>query len=335
MKKLIFFSILSIFWGVANAQTPEGWTKEMWDEVIASKTTKLSLVSDKGLLEASESCVLTIDVSIPPVADVNDETPDLRRKSQVVKLPNSNPYKITNWRILEGGGHIITDKNSASYTAPKETPANKKMVISVDLIPTSANLPKIQLLKTIYFSENETFFTLHIPDMGIINAKFVTKNNAGISKMMPQAAVDAIKQKGYNVNGLTANAMHIYDPNQNLSVLRFIDLALEAIDSEDDTGKNIVKGNNILAIAYRGTGAGIFDLNSENSGVNMVVGIQLGIGCGDTNKDKFCSGSVTITHEDAKYVEGYLNTIVYAGDVMGEMARGRLNGRFKAMKANP
>ncbi|MER0441487.1 hypothetical protein [Emticicia sp. W12TSBA100-4] len=341
MKKLLlicfFFTTCVI---ESFAQTPEGWTKEMWDEVVASKAFKLNLVSDKGLLEASESCMLSIEVTVPPKANPDDDTPELFRKSQTIKLPNGEekPYKVTNWRIVEGGGNIITDINSATYTAPKSAPNGKKMIVSVELLPQSTNLPKVTLLKTIYFSENETFFTLHIPDLGIINAKFVTKIDGGIGKTanlnLPQAAIDAAKQKGYNINGLTANAMHIYDSNQNLSVLRFTGLALEAIDTDGDGSKNIANGNNILAIAYKGVGAGTFNLEAENSGVNMVVGTQLGVGCGDTNEDKFCTGSVIITHEDAKYIEGKINTIVYAGDYNGQIARGRLSGKFKAMRAN-
>lgn len=336
MKRVIFFLLLSISLLEVRGQTPEGWTKEMWDEVIASKAFKLSLVSDKGLLEATESCQLSIDLFILPKANPDDETPELRRKGRTIKLPSgeTSPYRVTNWRIVEGGGRIASDGQTATYSAPAAAPANKKMIISVDLTPIEPNLPKVQLLKTIYFSQNETFFTLHIPDMGIINAKFVTKLTSIDSKILPQQAINAIKQKGYSINGLTASAMYIYDPNQNLSVLRFSNLALEAIDTEDDGSKNIVNGNYLLAIAYRGLGAGSFDLSAENSGVNMVVGLQLGVGCGDTKEDMICDGGVKITHEDSTYVEGYVNTIVYAGDANGQKARGRLNGKFRAMKAN-
>lgn len=333
-KAIIFLFILSL--PPLGVRGQNGWTKEMWDEVIASKAFKLSLVSDKGLLEASESCQLSIDLSIPPKADPNDETPELRRKSQTIKLPSgeTSPYRVNNWRIVEGGGRIAANGTTATYTAPATAPANKKMTISVDLTPIEPNLPKVQLLKTIYFSQSETFFTLHIPDMGIVNAKFVTKLTSINNKMLPQQAVETIKQKGYSINGLTASAMYIYDPTQNLSVLRFSNLALEAIDTEDDGSKNIVNGNYLLAIAYRGLGAGSFDLSVENSGVNMVVGVQLGVGCGDTKEDMNCDGSIKITHEDNTYIEGYLNTIVYAGDVNGQKARGRLHGKFRAMKAN-
>ena len=117
-KAIIFLFILSL--PPLGVRGQNGWTKEMWDEVIASKAFKLSLVSDKGLLEASESCQLSIDLSIPPKADPNDETPELRRKSQTIKLPSgeTSPYRVNNWRIVEGGGRIAANGTTATYTAP-------------------------------------------------------------------------------------------------------------------------------------------------------------------------------------------------------------------------
>jgi parvulin-like peptidyl-prolyl isomerase len=46
------------------AQKPRGVTKQELDKAIAEKGAKLVLYSDKDLLEANESCVLSIRYSI-------------------------------------------------------------------------------------------------------------------------------------------------------------------------------------------------------------------------------------------------------------------------------
>lgn len=345
MKKFILLLLVSIFVDEhIYAQTPEGWTKADWTEAIARKGAKLILNSDKGLLEASEACNLNVQVIYLSDVDASNDTPSLLKEVSYQNLPfgEASPYKTTNWRILEGGGNIITEHNTATYTAPKAAPKDKKMIISVDLEPLSPNLPKIQLLKTLYFSENETVFTLHIPATGIINAKFTNNFNGGIDNISKenvlQAAYSAAKSKGYDLNALTSNAMAIYNSEKQITIVQFPSLSLQAMDGAKKNFNNMA----ILAFAYKGKGTGSFSWTGE--GISDEVGITMALplsqkGCG-CSRDAFnnderysCTGSVLITKDDGKVIEGQFNTVIFSDDGK-DIVRGRLQAKFKAMKAN-
>lgn len=342
MKKLIQILFLSILFGnfTVFAQTPEGWTKDDWTAAIANKASKLVLNADKQLLEASEVCNLNIQLVLVS-SDANDETPDLLKEIGYMNLPTGEvtPYKTTNWRILDGGGNIITDQNTATYTAPSYAPKDKKMVISVDLEPLSPNLPKIQLLKTIYFVENETAVTLHIPSIGIMNAKFTNNTNGGVGNLakgnIPQVAYDAAKSKGYDLNTLTSNAMIIYDPSQGLSIIRFSSLTLEAIDTYGS--KEMHQSMATLAISFRGRGTGTFSLDNKEVGLIMyLASMKKGCGCGkdaaQLDEKYDCNGKVIITKDNGKEVEGKFNATIFTDDGLN-IVKGRIQGKFKAMKA--
>lgn len=346
MKKLILILLLSSFINEhIYAQTPEGWTKEQWDEAIAGKASKLYLYSDKDLLEASEACMIKIQLIKIPNADPNNETPSLQKEYQYLDLPlgEANPYTISNWRIVEGGGNIVgIDNNTISYTAPKNRPTAGKMLISVDLVPNSSNLPKVQLLKTLFFVENESSFTLNIPAIGIINAKFTNTSNGGVAGLskgnIPQMAYEVAKSKGYDLNALTNNAMYIYNASENTSVITFSGLTLEGIDGGN---KEAIPNAGILGISYKGKGVGSFPLAVEQKGENVGVVMsfmQKGCGCSrDAYSDDEiynCTGKITITKDEGKTIEGKFNTVVYSDDGNGHVVRGRLQGKFKAMKAN-
>ncbi|MFN8347025.1 MAG: hypothetical protein U0X91_18640 [Spirosomataceae bacterium] len=346
-SRIILTSLLSIcgllfFETGSFAQTPKGWSKESWDEAVAGKSAKLILNSDKELLEASEVCNLNIQLISIPGTDADNETPGLLRELSYQNLPTGQvtPYKTTNWSILEGGGNLITDNNTATFTAPNSAPKGKKIVISVDLEPQSPNLPKIQLLKTIYFTENETAVTLHVPSIGIMNAKFTSNNDGGVGSRakgnIPQVAYEATKSRGYNLNALTSNAMLIYEPNQNLSILRFSSLTLEALDS--DGSKEMHQGIATLAVSFRGRGKGTFALDDKEVGLILyLASMQKGCGCGKDAAqpdEKFdCHGKVTITKDDGKEVEGNFNATVFTDDGKN-IVKGRIQGKFKALKAN-
>lgn len=346
MKKIILILILSTLFGslCVSAQAPAGWTKETWNEAVANKASRLILNADKDLLEASEVCNLNIQLIFVPNPDPTNETPNLFNEVTYQNLPTGEvtPYKTTNWRIVEGGGNIITENNTATYTGPNSAPKDKKMIISVDLEPQSPNLPKIQLVKTLYFTENETTFTLNVPAAGITNAKFTNVNNGGVGSIskgnVPQMAYDAAKSKGYELNALTSNAMAIYNAENQTTIIQFPNLSLEAMDGS----KNIVPNMAILAFAYKGHGTGSFNWVEENKagdvGITMALPVsQKGCGCSKDaydNDEKFnCSGNVVITKDDGKVIEGHFNSVIFT-DNGQNIVRGRLQGKFRAMKAN-
>ncbi|HMS39354.1 MAG TPA: hypothetical protein PKE69_03955 [Pyrinomonadaceae bacterium] len=58
---------------------------------------------------------------------------------------------------MKGGGNLVgIDETTQTYTAPTKLTSDKTAVISVDLTPLRPNSPKIVLVQTICFSENET-----------------------------------------------------------------------------------------------------------------------------------------------------------------------------------
>lgn len=345
LKKRLMIPVLLFLGQVCLAQVPAGWTKEQWTEAVANKGSKLLLYADKDMLEASESCMLKIQLIKVPDADPTNETPSLQKEYQYLDLPSGevNPYTVTNWRIIDGGGNIIgIDKNTVTYTAPKSKPAAGSMTISVDLVPNSPDLPKVQLLKKLFFVRNETAFTLNIPVIGIVNARFTTTGNGGVGAMakgnVPQMAYDAAKSRGYDLNALTSNAMYIYNPAENSSAITFSALSLEGMDGES---KEVVPNAAILALAYKGKGVGSFPLTVEKQGEQVGVimtFMQKGCGCSrdayDNNDTYNCTGKVTITKDDGKTVEGKFNTVIFSDDGAGHIVRGRLQGRFSARKAN-
>jgi len=346
MKKILFFVCLSF---CIKAQKPENWTKADWDFAIAQKGAKLFLQANKDLLEANETAVLSLRIVIPPKAGP-DGIPDGMPTDAPMPDSEVSPYKVTNWRVIEGGGNIITDGLIATYTAPKQAPARRIMVISVDCEPLSPNFPKLQLLKTLYFSENETAITLNIPPIGIVNAKFVNKIAGGVkipananvsadiqAKMAEaqQKLAAAQQSSGYNMNALMSNAMAIYDPAQNLTVLRFSELALQAMDGS----LQIVPNMGMLTIAYKGKGTGTFSLKDKEVGLIFFLTVQQkGCGCSkdarDNNDDEMrCTGSVIVTQDDGKEIKGSFATRVFSDDGKN-IVIGNIYGKFRAVKAN-
>jgi len=349
--KNIFFVVLLLSSASSLAQKSIGWTKQDLDKAFAEKGARLSLRADKDLLESSESTVLSIWVLIPPTIDA-DGVPEGMPTD--IKLPDSevSPYRITNWRIVEGGGNLITDNLAASYTAPPQAPDKKTMTISVDCEPLSPNFPKIQLLKTLYFSQNETAVVLNMPSMGILNAKFVSNINGGIKtptvpsnvKLSPevQAKMQAAQQQmaqmqksgPYNMNALMSNNMAIYNPKENITAIRFSDLGLQAMDGS----LQLIPKMGILGIAFKGKGQGSFSLIGEDVGLAFAIpSEQNAFGCSKdakNNDDDFrCTGNVVITKDDGKTVEGHFSTKVFSA-VGKEIVVGSIYGKFSALKAN-
>lgn len=349
MKNILFVACL-FYSSITMAQKPI--SKQELDKAIAEKGAKLFLYSDKDLLEANESCVLSVRVVIPPEKNSDGQPEGMGTD---IPLPEGevNPYKVTNWRVVEGGGNLITESTAASYAAPSKAPEKRLMVISVDCEPLSPNLPKVQLLKTLYFSENETSVVLNVPAMGIINAKFVNKLAGGVTlpnvpanvKLPPdvqanlaraqQEMAKAQKSSGYDLNAITSNASAIYDPAQNLTAIRFSQLALEAMDGSLQVVPNMA----ILGIGYIGRGTGTFTLANEKVGLGFAIPSERkAFGCskdakGPDDKPLPCTSGVTITKDDGKVLQGYFSTKVYTG-VDKQIIVGSIYGKFTVLKAN-
>lgn len=318
------------------------------DKAFADKAADLFLEADKTLLEPGENARLSIVAVLRN--DPNDENPNGKPYSETVLPPNNSIYKASNWRIMQGGGNLVgIDETTQTYTAPAKFSTEKYAVISVELNPLRANLPKITLLQTIYFSENETSFVLNMPAIGIINSKYISKLDKGattpkivdVPKNIPpelraklEAAQKEYKSNPIDLNAISSNAVAIYDANQNFTAIRFSELGAAMTNGKinQTIGKEA-----ILAFNFNGKTTGSFQIGEEKTGLGFfVTQAQQGFGCGDTQSDteKYpCSGTIKITEADAKFIKGTVRVIVFTS-VDDKIFRGTFYGKFKVKRAN-
>src|SRR5207248_2857671 len=124
---------------------------------------------------------LNIDVFVPP--DVNSATGEANGDGRNVHMGEVShtlasaglpiSYYAKNWKILSGGGSLdILDEYTVRYTAPGQPPKDNSMVISVEMIPTGHDLPKVVLLKTLYFDTGENSFAFNVPASGINDVRY-------------------------------------------------------------------------------------------------------------------------------------------------------------------
>lgn len=318
------------------------------EKAFADKAADLFLEADKTLLEPGENARLSIVAVLRN--DPNDENPNGKPYSETILPPNNSIYKATNWRIVQGGGNLVgIDETTQTYTAPPKFSTEKYAVISVELIPQRPNLPKITLLQTIYFSENETSFVLNMPAIGIINSKYISKLDAGatvpkvvnVPKNLPadvraklEEAQKQSASQNVNVNAISSNAVAYYDAKQGFTAIRFSELGAAMTDGKINktTGKDA-----ILAFNFNGKSIGSYQIGEKDTGLGFfVTQAQMGFGCGDTHSDteKYpCSGNVTITEVDQKFIKGTVRVTVFTS-VEDKIYRGIFYGKFRVKRAN-
>lgn len=342
------------------------------DLVKAMRGGRLSLTADKSILSAGEQAQLNIDVFIPP--DVNSTTGEANGDGRAVHmgdvshtLASANlpiSYHAKNWKIISGGGSLdILDDYTARYTAPGQAPADNSMVISVEMIPTGHDLPKVVLLKTLYFGTGENSFTFDVPASGIIDERYTQKttgSKASATNPLTVAAIDpailaripaaerarlqaqknkvdaAVKASNINAISLTSNANAIFDPSNNVTVIKFLSLARER-----GAGHPSAAGSGLLIITYTG---------GLTKGVHPFNGISNSIAFNASNKLKTCvcsmqgnpslqrlkcSGTLTITSMDGDFITGTISSTIWNNKTGVDkiFKRGVMYGVFKIRKA--
>lgn len=340
-KLLILLSLTLVLYQISFAQ-------KGLDKAITDKAADIFLEADKTLLEPGENARLSIVAVI--CNDPNDENPNGKPYSETVLPPNNSIYKASNWRIVQGGGNLVgIDETTQTYTAPVKFSTEKYAVISVELTPLHPNLPKITLLQTIYFSENETSFVLNMPAIGIINSKYISKLDKGtttpkivdIPKNIPadvraklEAAQKDYKANPIDINAISSNAVAIYDKDQDFTAIRFSELGAQMQDGKINS---VIGKDAILAFNFRGKGVGSYQIGEEKTGLGFfVTQARVGFGCGDTESDSEklpCNGIVKITEVDAQFIKGVVRVTVFTS-VEDKIFRGTFYGKFKAKKAN-
>jgi len=367
MKKNIFFllSLLTVFSFSAAAQHSPGAN----DIARALRGGRVSIHSSKDLLEASESAVIDIKLTVAPV--VNEQTLETDGQAYDIPLPDgSDPnipaaYTASNWHVVQGGGSVSSIQgNTCVYTAPAHAPADKIMVISVDMTPTSNVLPKIVLLKTIYFVEDETAIVVNLPAGGFPNQKYVTSTgggmkvpgmqgmdprvashiDAGLQAKMAQAqqAVAAAQANtGINLSAITSNSMAYFDGQNDLTVVKFNKLTMQMSNGKDVrkmvNGKPVTPvGSNLTycVVSFKGHGVGNYPLDAKPSGVGLMDGPPKGCGCGNNRPDDgHCNGYINVTSVENGIMKGNFSALVYTS-TGGPLIQGYIYGRFTANIVN-
>ena len=354
MKKLPI--LLLLLYACGQISFAQKNYKQAVDQVIAQKGANLFINIDKNLLEPNETARLSIGILVYSEDSIpGDETPKLELPDEEILPPNSEVYTATDWKILQGGGNLVgVDETTQNYTAPAKIPAEKTAVISVDLIPKVRNLPKVVLLQTIYFSENETAFVLNMPQMGIVNRKYVSKLDGGakVPTVNPQVAKnlppdvqkqleDAKKQMEtksleMDLAALSSSGVAIYDAAQGFTAIR-----VSKLYQTIQNGKSVSNGGieAMLAFNFNGKNAGSFDIGEDKTGLGFTIpAMQLSFGCGDTQSDteKYpCKGKVVITEVDPKFVKGTVRVAVFCSPPLTKkIFLGNFYGKFKVNRAN-
>jgi hypothetical protein len=353
MKKITILLLLFTVCGqISFAQKSP---KQIIDEIIAQKGVNIFINIDKNLLEPNESARLSIGILVYPETIPGDETPKLEMPDEEILPPNSAVYTATNWKILQGGGNLVgIDETTQTYTAPTKIPADKTAVISVDLIPKVRNLPKVVLLQTIYFSENETAFVLNLPQMGFVNRKYISKLDGGakvptvdprIAENLPPAVQKQLKKAQQQMEtksldldlaALSSNGVAIYDAEQGFTAIRISKL-YQAIQNGKSVGNGGVEA--ILAFNFNGKDKGSFDIGKDKTGLGFSIpAMQNAFGCGDTQSEteKYpCDGKVTITEVEPTFIKGTVRVAVFGSPPRSKkIFRGNFYGKFKVNRAN-
>ncbi|ASU36392.1 hypothetical protein [Mucilaginibacter xinganensis] len=343
------------------------------DLARAMRGGRLSLNAEKSVLSASEQTQINIDVYIPPATNsdgdfITDGHPvhmsDAAHTLASAGIPVS--YHAQNWKILQGGGSLdIVDEYLVRYTAPSQTPPDNTMVISVELIPTGHDLPKVVLLKTLYFETGDNIFAFNVPASGINDARYSQKTTgakASATNPSTVAAIDpailaripaadrarllakksqvdaALQSSDVNLVSLTSNANAIFDPANNVTVIKFIGLGRDM-----GPGSHTAAGSGVMMITYTGgLTKGVHPFNGNSNAIYFTPDIRPGVkvcACsmqGNQSLQKLhCGGTLTITSMDGDFITGTISSTVWNNKTGHDKIfnRGTVYGVFKIRKA--
>ncbi|MCR8558947.1 hypothetical protein KXD93_14920 [Mucilaginibacter sp. BJC16-A38] len=344
------------------------------DLVQAMRGGRFSLEADKSILSAGEVAQLNVNVFIPPAVDshtgeATTDGRDVHASDAARTLANAGMtfvYHAQNWKIIQGGGSIdITDEFNIRYTAPSQAPRDNTIVISVDLIPTGHDMPKVVLLKTLYFEDGDNIFAFNVPASGINDARYSQKTTgarASATNPSTVAAVDpailaripaadrarllakksqvdaALQSSDVNLVSLTSNANAIFDPANNVTVIKFIGLGRDM-----GPGSHTSAGNGIMMITYTGgLTKGVHPFNGKSNAIYFTPDIRPSVkicACsmqGNQSLQKLhCGGTLTITSMDGDFITGTISSTIWNNKTGQDKTfnRGTVYGVFKIRKA--
>ena len=276
------------------------------------------------------------------------------------------PWKVGDWTIIEGGGTVTggdmygnhganNEKYVGHLKMPAVMPANKYVVVQVTLEPIKPGVAKIFLRKTILLQDNENMFYVNCPAFGIIDQKWITSNNGGLTNQLgqyPQGADEATKKKwdeamakakasGIDLTAATGNCVAMYSKEQNITGITITGGYLEKYSHGLPNPTPI---RYIIVLTFPGQKPGSFKIKSEKAITAtfslMTMGTGQSCSCADDpslDKHPACQGGV-ITITDYKtgpggYVKGTMQSNV-EGLSGSTVVFGDMQGKFKANLGN-
>ena len=359
MKKAFLFIQIIFLLAISalvSAQVHPGPSDD--DKGRALRGGRVSIVSDKLLLEPTEVAELNLKLSVYP--HFNDATQDLEGSPTEVDLPDGTdpnfvaPYKDIVWKIMQGGGTLTKLNNTRYiYKAPATKPKDGVMVISADLTPTSKTWPKLTLLQTLYFVDDPNEVAINLPEAGFNAEKYVSQQS-GIkaptmqgmdprvaAKMSPdlQAQMAKVQQAlaatGIDLAAVTGNAMAFYDSTNNLTVVKINNFSLQMMNGKDmrkpgTTGSVLT----VFNFSFKGRGVGDHYLNDNASGAGFLIAKGKGCGCGNNQNGKGgseapCNGKVHVISMEKNIMQGEIWANAYSSDGK-KLVKGTLHGKFSA-----
>lgn len=274
----------------------------------------LLLGSNKTVLSANEAALITVCLQTPlsladdPVSSVKS----LQYWANNAKNDNVPfGYTAKNWKILQGGGTLTQQSDFVyAYKAPAVIPKDNIMVISVEMEPNSAWLPKLMLSETLYFGDGGNIFTVGIPSMGIINEKYRGADGAGATSIF-------------------------YDEDKDETVVK-----LSNLQQNMDNGKPISRSSTAGAVKFVFKGPPLVGVHTLSSGNGTFIFGSLNnrkkdCSCGEpgTKKSTACNGVVEITEVNKDFIKGDIGTTVY-GSKGRDVYPGTVYGVFTAHREN-
>ena len=343
------------------------------DLVRAMRGGRLSINADKSILSAGEQTQINVDVFIPPATNNDGDAvtdgravhmSDAAHTLASAGLPIS--YHGQNWKILQGGGSLdIIDEFNVRYTAPSQAPRDNIMVISVEMMPTGHDLPKVVLLKTLYFEDGDNIFAFNVPASGIIDARYSQKTTgakASATNPSTVAAIDPailaripaaeraklqaeknkadaeVQSSNINLVSLTSNANALYDPANNVTVIKFLGLGRDL-----GPGHPAAAGSGLLMITYTGgLTKGVHPFNGISNSIAFNPNFRPDpktCACAMQGNPKLqklkCGGTLTITSMDGDFITGTISSTIWNNKTGQDKTfnRGTVYGVFKIRKA--
>lgn len=311
MKKITTTVICSILLSFCFAQPVIKTNFPATDDFKkALKGGILDINATKNIAELKEVVTLTVTIV------VTDEEGNPGIYEYRPEEPAIAPWFVTGWKIVEGGGKLVSNPQSgnnyfAVLTTPDIMPAGKCVIVEVTMKNLDKNFPQVILRKTVYLEDNKNIFYFNCAKLGIKQEKYIINGNAlqKTGTVVKNAAKNKTVEKnsqvtndvlryyqkqidasirtdasGINMGALTANAKAIYAKEEDVTTLSFIIQSISMVN-----GKRVnTRTNRLITISFKGQQTGTFKIKEDKtySATITLPDFQTACTCADSPEAK-------------------------------------------------